>query len=99
MDFEKGEIYLSDEKTSHKQTIVTDTVIATDGAAFAVRMNMLAQERFNFSQIYLKHGYKELMIPSAGDGGFRIEKNALHIWPRNSFMMIALPNINRFPMK
>ena len=49
--------------------------------------------RFNFSQQFLEHGYKELHIPSAPDGGFMLEENALHIWPRHQFMMIALPNI------
>jgi kynurenine 3-monooxygenase len=48
--------------------------------------------RFNFSQDYLEHGYKELTIPPDENGNFRLEKNALHIWPRGSFMMIALPN-------
>ncbi|MFQ5412661.1 MAG: FAD-dependent oxidoreductase, partial [Phycisphaerae bacterium] len=46
----------------------------------------------NFSQDYLPHGYKELIIPPAPGGAFRMEKNALHIWPRRSYMMIALPN-------
>jgi kynurenine 3-monooxygenase len=40
----------------------------------------------------LGHGYKELEIPPAADGSFRIEPNALHIWPRGVYMCIALPN-------
>ena len=51
-------------------------------------------DRFSYSQDYLEHGYKELVIPPADDGSFRLEKNALHIWPRRSFMMIALPNLD-----
>jgi kynurenine 3-monooxygenase len=43
----------------------------------------------------LGHGYKELEIPPARDGGFRIEPNALHIWPRGRYMCIALPNDER----
>src|SRR3712207_7491888 len=58
----------------------------------AVRRAMQRLDRFEFSQSYLAHGYKELTIPPADDGGWRMEKNALHIWPRRSFMMIALPN-------
>jgi kynurenine 3-monooxygenase len=42
----------------------------------------------------VRTGYKELEIPPAENGGFRIEKNALHIWPRGHFMMIALPNLD-----
>jgi kynurenine 3-monooxygenase len=48
--------------------------------------------RFQYDESYLAHGYKELTIPPAPDGSWRMEKNALHIWPRKSFMMIALPN-------
>jgi kynurenine 3-monooxygenase len=41
---------------------------------------------------FLDHGYKELEIPPTADGDFRIEANALHIWPRGHYMCIALPN-------
>src|SRR3546814_11907446 len=44
---------------------------------------------------WLGHGYKELEIPPARDGGFRSEPNALHIWPRGRYMCIALPNDER----
>jgi len=47
---------------------------------------------FQYEESYLAHGYKELTIPPDRDGSWRMEKNALHIWPRKSFMMIALPN-------
>jgi kynurenine 3-monooxygenase len=49
---------------------------------------------FEMSSVFLEHGYKELHIPPSSDGGFRLEKNALHIWPRHQFMMIALPNFD-----
>jgi len=49
-------------------------------------------DNFQYDESYLAHGYKELTIPPETDGSWRIEKNALHIWPRKSFMMIALPN-------
>lgn len=76
--------------------ICAETLIATDGAGSAVRNSMLhgGVERFDFSQEWLEHGYKELHIPSDGDGHFQLEKNALHIWPRHQFMMIALPNFD-----
>lgn len=83
-------------KFSNGERVKSDTVIATDGAGSAVRNAMLhgGVERFDFSQGWLEHGYKELHIPAAADGGFRLEKNALHIWPRHQFMMIALPNFD-----
>lgn len=74
-----------------------EIVIATDGAGSAVRHAMLqgGVPRFNFSQTWLEHGYKELHIPPADENGnFLMEKNALHIWARRSFMMIALPNFD-----
>jgi kynurenine 3-monooxygenase len=74
------------------ERIESDLVIGADGAFSAVRGALQKTERFDFSQSYLGHGYKELSIPAAPDGSFRIERNALHIWPRGSSMMIALPN-------
>ena len=50
---------------------------------------------FQYDESYLAHGYKELTIPPGPDGSWRMEKNALHIWPRKSFMMIALPESRR----
>lgn len=72
------------------------TTIATDGAGSAVRDAMLwsRMPRFDFSQKWLEHGYKELHIPPNENGEFQMEKNALHIWARHSFMMIALPNFD-----
>ncbi len=71
-----------------------DLMIGADGAFSSVRSSMQRASRFNYSQHYLPHGYKELHIPPSANGGFRIEKNALHIWPRKNFMLIALPNID-----
>lgn len=69
-----------------------DLIIGADGAFSAVRAALQYTDRFTYSQEYLDHGYKELTIPPGKDGSFLIEKNALHIWPRDSFMLIALPN-------
>jgi kynurenine 3-monooxygenase len=77
---------------ANETKVATDVVIAADGAYSAVRSRLERQERFNYQQDYLSHGYKELTIPAGPGGSFRLEKNALHIWPRGSFMMIALPN-------
>src|SRR6476659_10403811 len=70
-----------------------DAIIGVDGAFSAVRQSMQKQiPGFQYDESYLAHGYKELTIPPAPDGSWRMEKNALHIWPRKSYMMIALPN-------
>ncbi|PSR15169.1 MAG: kynurenine 3-monooxygenase [Bacteroidetes bacterium] len=85
--------FLDAQGNSH--VVVGDLLIGTDGAGSAVRRSMMAQSTkllFNFSQHFLRSGYKELSIPPTTTGGYRIEKNALHIWPRGAYMMIALPN-------
>lgn len=69
-----------------------DMLVGADGAFSAVRSAMRITDRYNYAQSYLEHGYKELQIPAGANGGFLLEKHALHIWPRESFMMIALPN-------
>ncbi|MFN5026017.1 MAG: FAD-dependent oxidoreductase [Bacteroidota bacterium] len=74
------------------KTITSDRILGTDGAFAATRSKLQTSERFNYSQSYLHVGYKELEIPEGENGQFMMEKNALHIWPRGSFMMIALPN-------
>jgi kynurenine 3-monooxygenase len=81
------------ETETGKLTMRGDAVIGVDGAFSAVRKSMqLKINNFHYDESYLAHGYKELTIPPGPDGSWRMEKNALHIWPRKSFMMIALPN-------
>ena len=81
------------ETETGKLTVRGDAVIGVDGAFSAVRASMQRNiDNFQYNESYLAHGYKELVIPPAPDGSWRLEKNALHIWPRKSFMMIALPN-------
>jgi kynurenine 3-monooxygenase len=91
VNFEKTELTLTDSSGRSKQQSF-DLIIGADGAFSALRWAMQLTDRFNFSQHYIDHGYKELHIPAGEEGAFRLEKNALHIWPRESFMMIALPN-------
>jgi len=96
----EAEPALSDSRTGvspadagHQIIQKGDTVIGVDGAFSAVRGAMQRRiEDFEYSENYLAHGYKELTIPPGPNGAWRMEKEALHIWPRKSFMMIALPN-------
>ncbi len=69
-----------------------DYIIGADGAFSAVRSSFQFTDRFDYEQDYIDHGYKELHIPPGVGNSFQLEKNYLHIWPRESFMMIALPN-------
>jgi kynurenine 3-monooxygenase len=93
-DLRESEIRLHNEETEKESVIASDVVIGTDGAGSAIRNEMLKLPRFNFSQQYLDYGYKELTIPPNRDGGHVFEMHALHIWPRGTFMLIALPNID-----
>jgi kynurenine 3-monooxygenase len=93
-DLRSGELRIRKEETSEEKILSTKTVIGCDGSASALRGEMLKLSRFNFSQSYLDYGYKELTIPAASNGKHLLEANALHIWPRGNYMLIALPNID-----
>ena len=93
-DLRTSELRVRNEDTGEEKIRGSQVVIGCDGAASAVRAEMLRLSRFNFSQQYLDYGYKELTIPSGSNGQHLLETNALHIWPRGSHMLIALPNID-----
>ncbi|XP_077470301.1 kynurenine 3-monooxygenase [Stigmatopora argus] len=80
-----------DGSTEH---IEADLIVGCDGAFSAVRKQFLRQSRFNYNQTYIPHGYMELTMPPV-NGEFAMKANYLHIWPRNKFMMIALPNLDK----
>src|SRR5213595_2414586 len=70
-----------------------DAIVDVDGAFSAVRQSMQKKiSGFEYDESYLAHGYKELTIPPAPDGSWRMQKEALHICPRKRYMMLALPN-------
>jgi kynurenine 3-monooxygenase len=94
-DFATSELMMRDEVSGHVSRLKRAPVIGTDGSASALRMSMMGMGRFNFSQGYLEHGYKELTIPPSASGQFQLEPHALHLWPRGGYMMIALPNIDK----
>lgn len=72
-----------------------DLLFGSDGAYSAARLtHQLQHERFQYQQYYIDFGYKELNIPAGSNGEFLLEKNALHIWPRGNYMLIALPNMD-----
>ena len=100
------EIDFYDSLNKENKTYQYNHIFGTDGAFSAVRNRLQKTPMFNYSQEYLSHGYKELIIPANEDGSHKIDKNCLHIWPRGKFMLIALPNLDGsftvtlfFPMK
>jgi len=93
-DFKAGKLELQHARTGRLTRVDASVLIGADGANSAVRQSMMSLPRYELSQTYLAHGYKELTLPAAKNGGFRLEKNALHIWPRGAYMLIALPNFD-----
>ncbi|MER3328413.1 MAG: NAD(P)/FAD-dependent oxidoreductase [Candidatus Kapaibacterium sp.] len=95
IDFDNNIVTLENDDNELKK-VNFETIIGSDGGGSYVRLayQLGGIRRFNFSQQFLDHGYKELVIPPTEDGGFRIANDALHIWPRGTFMMIALPNLD-----
>ncbi|MFI1771671.1 FAD-dependent oxidoreductase [Thalassobellus citreus] len=96
VDFEKTTALFKDYNTKSEFVEDADVIIATDGAGSAMRKSYYLGKKFlfSFSQNYLTHGYKELSILPNENGDYKTYKNALHIWPRGSFMLIALPNLD-----
>lgn len=78
--------------TGQRLNVKADVIFGADGAFSSVRNAMMKTERYNYAQTYLEHGYKELTIPANTDLSHQLNPNALHIWPRGKFMLIALPN-------
>ncbi len=93
VDIDSATAHLFNTSTNQPLSASADSIIGVDGAFSVVRASMqLKIDNFQYDESYLAHGYKELTIPPGPNGSWQMEKNALHIWPRKSFMMIALPN-------
>lgn len=90
IDFKQTEITLQQYEAVKRKSY--DIIIGADGAFSAVRGAMQFTDRFDFAQHYIEHGYKELRIPAGENSEYLMDPNALHIWPRESYMLIALPN-------
>ena len=93
VDLKNGIVYLKNTETGADLEEKADLIFAADGAFSAVRYNSMQKlDRFNYSQNFIADGYRELLLPANSDGSYRMDKNALHIWPRGRFMVIALAN-------
>ena len=94
VDLKSNTLIFENSVTQEEENHTFDTIFATDGSFSAVRFRMQKSPMFDYSQKYLDHGYKELVIPANEDGSHKLDKNCLHIWPRGEFMMIALANLD-----
>ncbi len=93
VDFENSIAFIRNTDTGEELKVKSDLIFAADGAFSAIRYNSMQKlPRFNYSQHFIEDGYREVLLPANEDGSYKMDKNALHIWPRGRFMMIALAN-------
>lgn len=92
VDFPGRKVRIRTGEDNETRDFPYEVLIGTDGSASAVRTAILEKTGGDLDDAPLGHGYKELSIPPGSGGTFRMEKNALHIWPRGEYMLIALPN-------
>ena len=93
-DFAHQCIVFRDESSARLEERAMRRVVAADGAGSAMRRSLVSELEVPCSEELLRHGYKELTLPPKASGRHQIEKNALHVWPRGGFMLIALPNLD-----
>jgi len=95
VDWNKNEVIFENTSSGQLSTVNCQLLFGSDGAYSAARLtHQLQHDRFEYQQSYINYGYKELCIPPGPNEEFKMEKNALHIWPRGNYMLIALPNMD-----
>jgi kynurenine 3-monooxygenase len=93
VDWTARKVFFEHANGSDTFPVQFDLLFGADGAYSSVRLShMLQHNSFDYQQYYIDCGYKELSIPAGPGGTFLLDKNALHIWPRKDYMLIALPN-------
>jgi len=94
VDLPTATLYTGETEKEVWESYTFDHVFGCDGAFSRVRHKMQRRSRFNYSQDFIEVGYKELTIPPNSDGTHKLDKHSFHIWPRGSFMFIAMPNLD-----
>ncbi len=94
IDLDTARAQFTDDYRNIDYTVSADVIFGADGANSIVRRALMKNRRYNYSQSFLKHGYKELTIPAV-QGDYALEPHTLHIWPRGQYMLIALPNLDK----
>ncbi|MHB8911627.1 MAG: FAD-dependent oxidoreductase [Lysobacter sp.] len=95
VDFDARKARFTDPRDGGLHEVAFASLVGADGAGSSLRAAMAGETELGERTEFLGHSYKELEIPPAPDGGFSLEPNALHIWPRGRYMCIALPNDER----
>lgn len=94
VNLSEATLYIGESERGEWKELQYDKVFGADGAFSRIRHRMQRQSMFDYSQEFMKIGYKELHIPANPDGTHKIDKNSLHIWPRGNFMLMALANLD-----
>jgi kynurenine 3-monooxygenase len=91
-DFNEGMAHIRDLRQDRLISVPMAPLLAADGAGSLMRRRMSSLNAIEAHEVDLEHGYKELSIPADAAGHHTLASDALHIWPRGNFMLIALPN-------
>ena len=91
-DFVNGTVQIRDIRRGQTLSVPMHPLLAADGAGSVTRRRMAALALIETEEADLEHGYKELSVPAGPGGEYMMQHDALHIWPRGNFMLIALPN-------
>jgi kynurenine 3-monooxygenase len=94
VDFGTRRARFHDRRADRHVEVTASPLIAAEGAGSVMRRRMAEQGLIEATEADLEHGYKELHIPAQPPGAVALEREALHIWPRGGFMLIALPNLD-----
>ena len=91
-DAPERQVHMRNLDDRRRYTVSATPLFAADGAGSVIRRSFDGSDTFGGIESLLRHGYKELEIPAGPGGRYRLRADALHIWPRGGFMLIALPN-------
>ena len=94
VDFKNTVVTFENSETKVRRNIKSDFIIGADGAFSIVRKEMVKKYHHSYNYHEIDHDYKELLIPAGKNNSYLLEKNALHIWPRGDFMLMALANLD-----
>jgi len=92
VDVAGGRAQMLDLRRSRRFEVAMGPLLAADGGGSVMRRRLAGLGLITAEERGLDHGYKELTIPANPGGGYALAPDALHIWPRGDFMLIALPN-------
>ena len=94
VDFEQSIVTFENTESKKNQNVKSDFLIGADGAFSVVRKKMVNKYKHDYDYNEIDHDYKELVIPAGKNNSYLLDKNALHIWPRGDFMLMALANLD-----